>query len=180
MLDLDAPEWKELGTFFGTAEEIPNKLRRWKAAIGATGERDLWKNIFDLIWHQNTIESACFAVIPHFVGEIEKLSESRKFECVIDLGFIESARKEWPDEKVPSQLLASYSEAMAYSRRYAIESLELASDKIEFRYALGAVGSLYGHGPLADFLFNLDCIGDECPKCGEFVYPSEIQESDYI
>lgn len=180
MLDLNSPDWKELGTFFGHAETLPGKLRLWQAAIGTESERDLWREIFDLIWHQNTIESACFAVVPHFVEQIGKLSEKRKIESVIDLGFIESARREWSNEDIPPHLLDSYNASISNSRKYAVECLGLASDKIEFRYIFGAVGSLYGHRILADFLFNLDCIGDACPKCGGFVYPSEIQESDYI
>jgi hypothetical protein len=180
MLELDSQKWKDFGTYFGKPEDIPRMIKKWENVIGKDSEGELWREVYNCVWHQNTIESAAFAVVPHLVNKLAVVSADRKIEYVIDLGFIEVARREWNDNDIPQILLTDYDLAVKESRKYAVECLDLAPDKITFRYLLGAVSSLYDQTKLGDILFHLDCIADECPKCGEIVYPSEIQESDYI
>ncbi len=179
MLDLESLIWKELGTFFGESESLPQMLKNWENAVGTVKEEELWREIYDCVCHQETVESAAFAVVPHLVNKLGIVSNERKIEYVIDLGFVELARQDWGD-KLPQILLADYENAIKESRKYAIESLALVTDKITFRYLLGAISTLFNHPKLGNILFHLDCLGDECPQCKEYVYPSEIQESEYI
>jgi hypothetical protein len=55
------------------------------------------------------------------------------------------------------------------------ETLVWPHGPTETRYLLAAAAALMGHKKLADVLNHLDCICQECPKCGECVYPDELQ-----
>jgi hypothetical protein len=35
-------------------------------------------------------------------------------------------------------------------------------------------------GVLGDLIFNLDALSGTCPKCGELVYPEEVDASGYV
>lgn len=57
------------------------------------------------------------------------------------------------------------------------ETLVSQHDVTETRYLLAAVAALKAHRKLAAVLQNMDCVCGECPKCGESVYPDELQEA---
>ncbi len=50
-------------------------------------------------------------------------------------------------------------------------------DVTNTRYLLAAVAALQGHSKLAKILQDMDCIRGECPRCGESVYPQELQDA---
>ena len=45
----------------------------------------------------------------------------------------------------------------------------------EMRYLLAAIAALKGHTALGKVLNDLDCVSGNCPRCGEQVYPQELQ-----
>jgi len=57
------------------------------------------------------------------------------------------------------------------------ETLGVRHDVTETRYLLGAAAALKGHRKLAKVLQDMDCICGECPKCGEAVFPEELQQA---
>ncbi len=180
MLDLDSPKWKELRTFFGESENIPKMIKEWENSIGTDKESELWREIYECVWHQNSVETAAFAVVPYVVKKLKNASNERKIDYVVDLGFIEADRSNRLEEIISKELFDDYKNSVENCKKYAVECLEIVSDKITFRYVLGAIASLFNHSKLGEILFNLDCVCEECPKCGECVYPSEIQESEYV
>jgi hypothetical protein len=76
-------------------------------------------------------------------------------------------------------LADSFHAAISDVRRFAVELLSLEWPKIGFRYLMSIVASLHGHGGLGELIFNLDGLCGQCPKCGEFVFPDDIQDSGY-
>jgi hypothetical protein len=125
------------------------------------------------------ITDAAFAITPHLVAEFARLPGRRLLEYVVDVGVTESCRQV-EERIVPEDLAPAYNAAVASCRRAALDVVAVDLEKIDFRYALAALGFLLGHPKLGDILFHLDCISADCPKCGASVAPEEIQGSGYV
>jgi hypothetical protein len=180
MLPLDSPRWKSFSTYFGTPEEMPRRIAEWREAIGGRDEEREWSGLWEQFLHQGTIKDAAYAAVPHVVRELGRVEPRKRFDYLVELGLIESARQQSGSPAVPVDLAGAYYEAVGQSKRFAVECLALDWPKIEFRYLLSVLASLHGHGVMGNLLFNLDCLCGDCPKCGECVYPDEIQVSAYV
>ncbi len=178
MLPLDSPRWRSFGTYFGSPEQVPQRLASWRQSIGSPAEESCWWDLSDQILHQGTITDAAFAAVPHVLKDLHLVEPRRRLEYLVGLSMIESARQ--MDSGAPAlaaDLADAYHKAVAQARRFAVELLALEWPKIEFRYILSILAGLHGHGVLGDLIFNMDSLCGDCPKCGESVYPDEIQDS---
>jgi hypothetical protein len=181
MLPLDSPRWKSFSTYFGTPEEVPLRLLSWRRSIGGPNEESEWTDLWEQFLHQCTITDAAYATLPHVVQELHRVEPLNRFDYLVELALIESARQTGGASPVlPHDLAESYYTAIRDARQMAVELLSLDWPKIEFRYLMSILASLHGHAGLGDLIFNLDSLCGECPKCGEFVYPDRIQDSGYI
>lgn len=180
MLSFDDPRWNDLQTFCGQSSDLPDLIRELKNAVGTKQESELWRKICDYFLHQSTVKTSAFAVIPYLVEIIATTSKENKIEYVIDLGFVETYRGRKGYDDVPDFLEGDYKMALEKTRKYSFECLDEISDKFTFRYFLGALASLYKQPKLGDILFCLDSLGEDCPKCGEYVFPIQIEESGFI
>ncbi len=70
-----------------------------------------------------------------------------------------------------------YRAALAEALLLIGETLASDHDITETRYLLGAMAAIKGHRKLAKILQDMDCICGQCPKCGECVFPEELQEA---
>jgi hypothetical protein len=179
MLSLDSPRWKSFSTYFGSPEQVPQRLASWRESIGGPDEDLQWSELWEQFLHQFTITDAAYAAVPHVVGDLDRVAPRKRFDYLVELALIEGARQSAGAPELASDLAHPYYTAMAKARHLAVECLSLELPKIEFRYLLSILASLHGHGVLGDLIFHLDCLCGECPKCGEFVYPDEIQGSGY-
>lgn len=181
MLPLDSPRWKSFLTYFGTPEQVPQRLASWRESIGSRDEERQWSDLWEQFLHQFTITDAAYAAVPHVVRELDRIEPRKRFDYLVELALIESARQ--TDAGSPAlapDLADAYHAAVSSARRFAVELLSLEWPKLEFRYLMSVLASLHGHGGLGELIFHLDCLCGQCPKCGEFVYPDRIQDSGYV
>jgi hypothetical protein len=181
MLPLDSPRWQSFHTFFGSPDEVPRRLASWRQSIGSPDEESQWSETWEQFLHQFTITDAAYAAVPHVVRELDRVEPRKRFDYLVELALIESARQ--TDVGAPplaTDLADSYHAAVVRARRFAVELLSLEWPKIDFRYLLSILASLHGHGEMGNLLFNLDCVCGTCATCGEVVYPDEIQDSGYV
>lgn len=62
-----------------------------------------------------------------------------------------------------------------FGLKLLLETLAGRHNATETRYLLAVVAALKGHPRLAEVLEDLECVHQECPGCGEFVYPEQLQ-----
>jgi hypothetical protein len=70
-----------------------------------------------------------------------------------------------------------YRRALSRALALIVETLCVPHDVTETRYLLGAAAALKGHRKLAKVLQDMDAVSGECPKCGETIFPEELQEA---
>jgi hypothetical protein len=186
LLPLDDPRWKELD------------LRNWRG-----GRRSEWtpdgpfvpdelselaKNPVDIerfrgLWpwlcSEGTTYAAAYAAVPYMVAFAERLPPERRFEylCVVGLVEADSCPEQGESCAIKEYLADGYRRALARALALIAETLCVPHDVSETRYLLGAVAAIKGHRKLAKVLQDMDAISGECPKCGEMVFPEELQEA---
>lgn len=178
LISLDSPRWKAFKTYFGSSQDLPRRIAAWMASIGGPDEERKWDELWEQFLHQGTITEAAYAVVPYVARELAHVAPHDRLMYFVQLGLIESARQSSAPE-IPDDLAASYHAAVAELGRVSVESLLGTWDKPDFRFLLGAVSSLCGHGALGNILFKLDALGGQCPNCGKWVYPDGVEESGY-
>jgi len=180
MLPLDSPRWKSLSVHFGTPEQVPARLTSWQKSIGKPDEDSEWTNLSEQFLHSGSITDCAYAVVPHVVCEIERAAATKRLYYLADIAWIEATRCEPGSPVLSSDLADGYHGAIAYARRLSVECLSLEWPKTEFRYLLGILACLHGHGVLGDTLIDLSGLGAECPRCGEVVFPENLVKSGYL
>jgi hypothetical protein len=181
MLSLDSPRWGSFHTYFGSPDEVPQRLIAWRASIGSPDEELCWSELSDQFLHQGTITDAAYAAVPLVVRELGRVELSRRFDYMVRLGLIESARQtDSQAPTLPADFALEYHAAIADAGRLAAGLLALEWPKLEFRYLLSAIASLYGHGIMGNLLFRLDGLSGDCPGCGKCIYPDEVYQSGYV
>jgi hypothetical protein len=173
LLPLDDPRWVHLNH------------RNWSDGKPSPGVPDapfvpdqlarLLENPSDLkcwLCSEGTAWPAAFAAVPYAVELARCLPPNERTEYLFFVGLVVMCS--WP-ETGERFLAKSYKQALTEALPLLTETLNCSHDVIATRYLLAAVAALKGHTKLANVLNNLECICEECPKCGNCVYPHELQ-----
>lgn len=64
--ELDQVNWAHLEHAYGSAEDVPDQLRRI-----AAGDSEAFESAFGNLWHQGTVYSATAAAVPFLIGMLE-------------------------------------------------------------------------------------------------------------
>lgn len=109
----------------------------------------------------------------------KRLRPEQRFDylCVIGLIVIDSCPESGESCEIKDFLAGDYKGALAEALPLILETLASRHDVTQTRYLLAAVAALKGHCKLAAALRDMDCICAECPKCGECIYPEELQKA---
>jgi hypothetical protein len=173
MLDLQSARWSQLKSHFGDSPRIPQLIGAWKAAIGTAQEESLYSELFEHYLHQLTILSCAYAVVPHVVAELPRVSKARRLEYLCDVAQVEMSRlprpevdamvedlrrsEEIPDElrdhfveaardrhpELPDDLAQAYLSALAEAKSLAIALLQEPWRPEDFARLLGVLTGLF-------------------------------------
>src|SRR5262249_46959542 len=103
--------------------------------------------------------------------------ERFNYLCVIGLIVANSRPNEGTSYEIKNYLVRAYQKALSDVWPLFGETLPCQHDAVETRYLLASIAVLKGHRKLALVLHDMDAIYGECSKCGEHVYPDELQEA---
>jgi hypothetical protein len=138
---------------------------------------------FSRVWpylcSEGTAWPAAYAAVPHAVELAAKLPPEQRLEPLFFVGRVvqcSSGKIGDGDWEIRPFLLEAYCEALAAALPLIAEMVAVPFNKLETRYLLATMAALKGHVGLAQFLDDFDSIGDACPKCGEWVYCTKMQE----
>jgi hypothetical protein len=109
----------------------------------------------------------------------KRVPPEQRFEylCVIGLVVTHSCPEQGESFEIKDYLVEGYRRALAEALPLMCETLASRHDGTETRYLLAAVAALKGHCKLAEVLQDMDAVCGECPRCGESVYPEELQKA---
>jgi len=160
MISLDSPKWIDFRQAYGSAENVPDLLRRLSAdPSDKVALNDAWSSLC----HQGTIYTASIAAAPHLVSLVSNMTLRDRLGPLILVGSIaENLGK--PTETLEPD--ADFEECRAEAIELLTESIKYGNlMDYELRHSLSALTALLGDSKLASLLSNADC-GIECPKCG--------------
>ncbi|HEX8200059.1 MAG TPA: hypothetical protein VF590_06200 [Isosphaeraceae bacterium] len=138
-----------------------------------------FNNLWPWLCSEGTTWAAAYAAVPYIVELARRLTPEKRFDylCFVGLTVICSCPGQGESFEIKPFLEEGYRRAIADALPLLAESLVYQHDATETRYLLAAVAALKGHPQLGGILEHLDSISGQCPICGEWVYPEEIQEA---
>ena len=114
MLDLDDPLWATLTHAYGRATDIPPLLA--KAGEDSSPGHEpgsTWFDLWSALCHQGDTYTASYAAVPHLIALAPSHLKRKRYDPLFLAACIELARLEGRGPTIPSQLAASYTEALA-------------------------------------------------------------------
>jgi hypothetical protein len=185
-LPLDDPRWRELehrGWSNGcrchldpTAPFVPDELA--KLAVDPSDFERL-SSLWPYLCSEGTTWAAAYGAVPYFVDFARRLPAEQRAEYLIVLGLIvvHSCAEAGTSFEIKTFVERPYRRAVSDAFSLLMETLAVETDTAKLRYLLGSAAALRGHLRLAAVLQDLDAVYGDCPKCGESVYPQELQEA---
>jgi len=179
MLPLNDLRWSELCTRNGDAAWVP---RRIATLLERPDDLPAFQDLWPWLCSEGTAWSAAYAAVPYVVELAKRLPPDLRFEHIYFVGLVVmcSGSDALPSTEeeiaIKPYLLDSYRSALREIMPLLAETLICEHHLSDTRLILAAAAALKGHPKLGDVLNRLDCISGECPKCGECVFPEELQE----
>lgn len=185
LLPLDDPRWRELdhrnwrggkpSEWAPDAPFVPDELAE---LVKNPGDRERFSNLWPWLSSEGTTYSAAYAVVPYMVAFAERLPRDQRFDFLCVVGIVEASSCPERGESfaIKEYLHTGYRRALSKALALVGDTLGVQHDASDTRYLLATVAALKGHRNLAKVLQDLDCICGECPKCGETVFPEELQQ----
>jgi len=164
VLALDDPRWRELRECFGTAEHVPDLLRR----VVSASQGDVWGDMFQHLCHQGgTAYSASYAAVPHVMRFAESVTTHERVMPIVFVASVENCRLGTQSESpAPTWVMDAYHTAIERARHLTCESMSRgAVSDLDARYLLYACAVFMAKPRLAFVIEDLPNV--ECPSCGE-------------
>jgi hypothetical protein len=186
MLSLDDPRWKELnhrgwtaGARFHLDPDAPFVPDELGPLLNDPSDIDRFGSLWPYLCSEGTAWAAAYAVVPYALELARRVSPDQRFEYLYFIGLVVmcSCPEGGDSFAIQPYLEESYRRSLADALPLLAETLVIPHDVTETRYLLAAMAALKRHIKLGDVLNHLDCICGECPRCGECVYPEELQEA---
>jgi hypothetical protein len=185
LLPLDDPRWRDLNhrnwsngkpsDWAPDAPFVPDELAKLSKN---PADLDLFRDFWPWLCSEGTTWAAAYAAVPYMVEFAKRLPPDQRSEYLIVIGLIvtDSCPDQGESFEIKAYLRESYQRALEEAMPLVAETLGFPHNVGDTRYLLASVAALKGHRKLASVLQDMDCICGECPKCGEWVYPPELQE----
>jgi hypothetical protein len=186
LLPLDDPRWRELdhrnwrdGTPSEWATDAPFVPDELAELVKNPWDLARFRNLWPWLSSEGMTYSAAYAAVPYMVSFAEQLPPEQRLEYLCVVGIVEASTNSKSGESfaIKDYLQPGYHRALSKALAMIGEMLGLTHDASDTRYLLAAAAALKGHRRLAMVLQDMDCICGDCPKCGESVYPVELQKA---
>jgi hypothetical protein len=186
LLPLDDPRWRELdhrnwrggkrSEWSPDAPFVPDELAELDKN---PADRQRFSDLWPWLSSEGTTYAAAYAAAPYMVAFAERLPPEQRFEYLCVVGIVEanSCPEGGASYAIKEYLRAGYRRALSKALALIGETLGVGHDASDTRYLLAAAAALKGHRKLAKVLQDMDCISGDCPKCGETVFPEELQQA---
>ncbi len=183
-LPLDDPRWKTLdhrnwrngerSAWAADAPFVPDELAK---LIEKPADHNRFTNLWPWLCCEETTYAAAYAAVPYIVDLAQQVLPEQRFDYLTVVGLIVtcSCPESGGSCELKDYLDEGYQHALARALPLVAETLVSSHDVTQTRYLLATVAALKGHRKLAAVLQNMDCVCGDCPKCGDSIYPEELQ-----
>jgi hypothetical protein len=182
MLSLDDQRWKDLnhrnwinGAASHWSPDAPFVPDELKQLFKNPSDIERFHNLWPYLCSEGTAWPAAYAAVPHIVELAKQVPPGQRFEYLYFIGLVVMCTED--ASEIRPELVESYDNALREALPLLNETLLCRHGTMDTRYLLAAVAALKGHPKLANVLNDMDCISEDCPKCGESVYPQELQDA---
>lgn len=155
MIPLDSERWAELGHAYGTAENIPELLRRLGSAPEPTPYGDEpWFSIWSALAHQGDVYSASFAAVPHVVAVMAKDPKNAEWQYLAFPAWVEICRRK-KSVPIPPDIEQDYFGALKQIPTLVAATLDRDWSPDFLTSALAAIAIAKGESSIAEVILNL-------------------------
>jgi hypothetical protein len=185
-LPLNDARWKELnhrnwsnGNRSDWAPDAPFVPDELAELVKNPADLERFGRLWPWLCSEGTTWAAAYGAVPYSVELAKRLPPKLRFEylCFVGLVVTCSCPEQGESFEIKPYLVTGYQQALDEALPLLGETLLSRHDVTETRYLLATAAALKGHCKLGEVLQNMDCICAECPKCGECVYPEELQDA---
>ena len=175
MLDLDSPYWRDLTHAYGSAEDMPEMIRRmqeeWAADVpDGVGEEEavaLFSGWFDLassICPMGEVFSASYAAVPHIVAFAANQPVAERAQLLQLVARVEAGRHRPSAPEVPDSLRLAYRAALSRVPHLVAARVGEPWDPTTAQALAGILLVAKGHPQLGMAVIELS-EEVECPQC---------------
>jgi hypothetical protein len=187
LLPLDDPRWLDLehrnwsqGQRSPWAPEAPFVPDELSKLCDEPDDLHRFNDLWPWLCSEGTAWEAAYAVVPYAAEFARRLPPERRFDYLLFIGLVEisSCTEQGEIPEIPPYLVEGYQAAKVRALRLLAETITCHHGAVETRELLATIAALKGHSSLGETLNHLDCVSGRCPRCGEEVYPGELQHLD--
>ena len=176
-IPFDSNLWKKLPTAYGMAENVPHRF----SECLESSDSSQWRTLYDEVCHQGTPYGCVWALIPHFVKNLDDLNPEG---LQIALGIIVANMRYAPEEPPYEELAPPYRSAVAALRAKLVPHIRVSSEALrawwadrdssggEAVFLLAYIAACFERFVCAE-LFEDIALGEEsyvlCPECDELL-----------
>jgi hypothetical protein len=154
VLDFNDPRWDSLAHAYGSGRSLVPVL---EAFARHAEDDDTWEELVSSVFHQGTIYTASYAVVPHLVALAESRPEDSRFDLLYYAGRIAAAAEENAAPKIPEFLATDYGNALERAARLTHELLaDPRQGGPKLPYLLAAYAAFRRSPEAATLLFDTD------------------------
>ena len=162
MLELDDPRWATLTHAYGRAADIPALLAKAGEDTRPGHEPgSTWFDLWSALCHQGDTYTASYAAVPYLIALAPGHLKHKRYDPLFLAACIELARLEGRGPTIPSQLRASYTEALDRGRALAQENVTAAWDKDSEAALRASAAALAGDAAGARTILDADLEEDD-------------------
>lgn len=186
MLPLDDPGWNELnhrgwsiGARYHLDPEspfVPDELAKLQEN---PSDIERFSQLWPYLCSEGTAWPAAYAAVPYIVELAKRLPPELRIEHLYFVGLVVmcTGPEQGESFEIKPYLMESYQRSLVEALPLLAETLVCKHDVSDTRDLLAAAAALKGHPKLGDVLLKLECISGQCPRCGEIVFPEDLQEA---
>jgi hypothetical protein len=157
MIALDDARWAQLTHAYGSAADIPARLRELPNTPGqrASGQEP-WATLWSSLCHQGDVYSASYAAVPHVVATALSVDAALDFSFFLLPASVEVARVTGRGPEIPDFLAPAYHEALGRLPDAVAAHRHRPWDQDMTIATAAALAVAKGHHALAEAVMNLD------------------------
>ncbi len=156
MISLTSPKWRDLEHAYGSAEDVPELLKRLESFTPDEGyQSEPFFSLWSALCHQGEVYSASFAAVPHIVEFAGNNPERADWNCILLPTSIEIARVEASEPMLPAFLADDYHAAIQQLPNVIAEMRRADADENLAVSAAAGIAVVFGHPQLAKATLEL-------------------------
>jgi len=154
MLELSSQRWNELSHAYGSATDIPDRLRQLSDLPADDGDAEPWFALWSALAHQGDVYPASFAAVPHVINALASAPGAASVSYFHFPAWVEICRHKNAVE-IPADLKTAYDDSMRRIPGLVADAASNTWSTALAACALSALAAATGQHYLAEALLEM-------------------------